>query len=345
MSDEPLTRDNPQLSRFSLAADEDNRAVDLPEGPNARSCAIDCTDQIPAELLRLVESLVEDSLSPNTHRAYQADLAHFEAWGGRLPAAPIAVAGYLAANAAGLSVATLLRRVASISKAHSARGYPNPCRAEIVRATLRGIRRRNRTAQRQAKPLLQEELILVLDATGSGLRDLRDRALLLLGFAGGFRRSELVRLDTSDIALVQRGLIITLGRSKTDQEGAGRKIAVPLGRTQHCPVAALTQWFSASGIADGAIFRRVHRSGRLLPERLSAEAVSLIIKSRIAAVGIDPSLYSGHSLRAGLSTSAGRAGVPTWKIRAQTGHVSDAMLGRYIRDGQLFTDNASGALL
>lgn len=293
-----------------------------------------------------VADLVEASISESTRRAYRADLDHFLVWGGTVPASPALVASYLASHADGLAVATLVRRTATLSKVHEARGFPNPCRAEIVRATLRGIRRIRGTAQQQAKPLLREDLMLVLDGLGATTtRDARDRALLLIGFAGGFRRSELVGLDHADIEHVRHGLVVTLRRSKTDQEGAGRKIGIPLGRTRYCPVAALDAWLSMTGSDSGPVFRPVDRHGHIQPERLSGEAVSLVIRERVARVGIDPTGYSGHSLRAGFATSAAQAGVSTLKIRQQTGHASDAMLARYIREGELFNGNAVSALL
>ena len=128
---------------------------------------------------------------------------------------------------------------------------------------MRGIKRQFGTAQREAKPLLKEDLFRVLDAMGDGVKDARDRALLLLGFAGGFRRSELVGLDHSDMEHVRQGIIVHLRRSKTDQEGAGRKIGVPFGRTRHCPVLALESWIEVSGIGTGALFRPVDRHGRI----------------------------------------------------------------------------------
>ena len=289
--------------------------------------------------------MVEASIADNTRRAYRSDLDHFAAWGGTLPAEPAHVATYLAAHAETLSVATLVRRIATISKAHEARGLPNPCRSEIVRATLRGIKRIRGIAHREAKPLLQDDLFRVLDVMGEGVKDVRDRALLLSGFAGGFRRSEIVGLNCDDIECVRQGVIIMLRRSKTDQEGAGRKVGIPFGRTRLCPVLALERWITVSGIEAGPIFRPVDRHGRVGGERLSGEAVSLVVKKRLAAANIDPTGFSGHSLRAGFSTSAVQAGVSTLKIRSQTGHASDAMLSRYVRDGELFLGNACGVLL
>jgi integrase len=210
---------------------------------------------------------------------------------------------------------------------------------------MRGIRRERGSAQRQAKPLLRDDLFAVLAATGGSLRAIRDRALLLIGFAGGFRRSELCAVNCTDIERVRQGVIITLRRSKTDQDGVGRKIGIPLGRSKWCPVTALEAWLDAAGIAGGPIFRPVDRHGRVSGKRLSAEAVCLVVCERVAAAGSDPAGYSGHSLRAGLATSAVQAGVSTLKIWGQTGHASDAMLARYVRDGELFIDNAAGALL
>jgi len=298
-------------------------------------------NRVPGE----VAALIEASIAERTRRAYRTDLAHFAAWGGQLPAEPAQVASFLAAHAETLSVATLVRRIATISKAHEARGLPNPCRSEIVRATMRGVKRTRGIAQREAKPLLRGDLFRVLDAMGEAMKDARDRALLLIGFAGGFRRSEIVALNCDDVERVRQGLIVTLRRSKTDQEGAGRKVGVAFGRTRHCPVLAVDRWLAVSRIETGPVFRPVDRHGHVASERLSGQAVSLIVKERVAAASIDPSGFSGHSLRTGFATSAVQAGVSTLKIRSQTGHASDAMLARYVRDGELFVDNAAGALL
>lgn len=292
-----------------------------------------------------VRSYVRQSLAPSTLRAYRVDLDHFAAWGGTIPSSDVQVAAYLAAHAETLAVATLVRRLASISQAHAILGLPSPTGAALVRATLRGIRRARGVAQRQAKPLLRDDLFLVLDRMGDDVRSIRDRALMLLAFAGGFRRSELVAIDCTDIEPVRQGLIVTLRRSKTDQEGAGRKLGVPLGRTRWCPVAAVTRWIDVAYITAGPVFRPVDRHGNIGAGRLSGEAVSIVVRERVAAAGIDPTGYSGHSLRAGFATSAAQAGVSTLKIRAQTGHASDAMLARYVRDGELFVGNAAGTLL
>jgi integrase len=301
--------------------------------------AINCTNE------DCVRDLIEHSVSDNTRIAYESDMKHFMTWGGILPASPAMIASYIAAQAQMFAVATITRRVATLSKAHQAMGEANPCQAALVKATLRGLRRKQGTAQKQAKPLLKEELFAILDPMGDSVKDVRDRALLLLGFAGGFRRSELVGLDVADIEIVRQGIIITLRHSKTDQDGAGRKIGIPHGRTQHCPVAAVTAWLSRSAITQGPVFCPITRYGHLQAVRLSGDAVSEVIRERLAAVGIDSGGYSGHSLRAGFATSAAQAGVSTIKIRQQTGHASDAMLSRYVRDGELFVNNAINVLL
>ncbi|WP_340287419.1 site-specific integrase [Sulfitobacter pontiacus] len=292
-----------------------------------------------------VEYFIRESLSENTRQAYRSDLAHFTAWGGTLPATPEAVARYLAEHADSLATATLSRRVATLSKAHAANGWSNPCRNELVRATLRGIKRVKGTAQDQAKPLLREDLFLVLDALGDDPRSLRDRALLLIGWAGGFRSSELTGLNLSDIEEVREGLILHQRKSKTDQTGQGRKIGIPLGRTRHCPVAALSAWLDGRAQPESRVFRSVDRHGNMRGDLLRPDAVSTILRDRLAGAGIEPEGYSGHSLRAGLATSAIKAGVPTYKVRAQTGHASDVMLARYVRDAGLFDGNAAGVLL
>lgn len=332
MSAELLTRDTIHLSEVKRAS-PDHSAPPLQLVARA------------TELSPETHFFIENSVSENSRRAYLSDLREFELSGGSIPASPDTLAEHLAQNAGRLSVATLVRRLASISKAHEARGLPNPTRSALVRATLRGIRRTNGCAQRQAKPLLRDELTHVLDATGDRPKELRDRALLLIGFAGALRRSELVGLDLDDIEHVRQGMILHIQHSKSDQEARGQKIGIPFARGRWCPVAALDAWLAISGINEGPIFRPVDRHGRVHDGRLSGEAVGDIVRRRVRAAGLDTSGYSGHSLRAGLATSASQIGVPTGKIRAQTRHASDAMLARYVRDGALFSQNAAGALL
>lgn len=337
-----LPRDNSLLSRPKNTAVEADLGVDGGVVVSVRgisSCAINCIHD------PTVRAYVDAGTAPATRRAYRADLDHFRAWGGSLPSSEEQLAAYLSEQATDLKVATLTRRLAAISVAHEAQELPNPVRSPLIRAVMRGIRRSHSVAQHQAKPLLKEDLFAVLAAIGDRPKDVRDRALLLMGFAGAFRRSELVTLDLANIEHVRQGLIVTLSKSKTDQDGEGRRIGIPLGRSRWCPVKALDDWIAISAVTVGPIFRRVDRHDRILPEAISGEAVCLVVRERVAAAGYDPNGFSGHSLRAGLATSAAEAGVATWRIRRQTGHASDAMLSRYIRDGQLFVDNAVGLLL
>jgi integrase len=320
-----LTSDNTHLSRPTSPF------------PQAES-AVDCTSAKVAEYL-------DAGTARSSRAAFRADLAHFDAWGAVLPCSPTTVAEYLAAHAEELSAATLSRRLASISKAHGLLSAANPVQSELVRATLRGIRRAHGVPQRQARPLIRDDLFLVLESMPEGLRAIRDRALLLVGFAGALRRSELVGLDTFDIEHVRKGIVLHLRRSKTDQNGIGQQLAIPYGRTKWCPVSRLDEWMQAAKISFGPVFRPVDRHGIASVSRLSGEAVARIVKDRAVAAGLERNAYSGHSLRAGFATSAAALGLPAWQIRAQTRHASEAMLNRYIRVGEMFTCNAAAALL
>jgi integrase len=284
------------------------------------------------------------ALSDNSRRAYQSDLTHFLMWGGLVPATPELVARYLVAHAEKYSMATLARRMVSIAKAHTSQGLPSPTDSELVRLTLRGIRHTHGSPQRQVAPAIKEDILLMV-AGLAGTKGVRDKALLLIGFAGAFRRSELVSLLISDIEQVKQGLIIHVRRSKTDQVGRGHKLAIPFARGTLCPVLALQDWLEVSQITEGPIFRAVNRRGDIADSGLTAQSVALVVKERAKVAGLDPSRYAGHSLRAGLVTSAAQLGVPSWKIQQQTGHKSEAMLARYIRDANIFVNNAAGVVL
>lgn len=334
-----LTFDNLQLSQPT----NDRYHVD-----KIRQYAANCTEYDVIVQLTAhndgIDKYLHAALSENTRRGYQSDLAHFIAWGGGIPATPETVCQYLAANVGALSSSTLNRRLVAIGRAHTSQGLESPTKSDLVKATLRGIRRTVGTNQRQVAPAVKEQLIAMVDRL-EGTKGVRDRALLLVGFAGAFRRSELVAIKYRDIEFADQGLVVNIRRSKTDQEGQGRKVAIPYARGATCPVQSLKAWLSISEIDDGPIFRPITRHGRVTPVALSTQAVAVIIKQRAEAIGLDASRYSGHSLRAGLVTSAAQAGVSSWKIRQQTGHKSDAMLQRYIRDSLIFVDNAAGAIL
>jgi integrase len=295
-------------------------------------------------LKRNYEKYIHAAVSNNTRKAYQADLAHFFAWGGTLPSTPEVISQYLASHATTHCPATLNRWLVSINRAHTSQNLPSPTKSDIVKTTLRGIKRTVGIKQRQVEPVLKSNLLEMVNGL-SGIKGTRDRALLLIGFAGAFRRSELVGLIFDDVEFVEQGLLINLRKSKTDQISEGRKIAIPYARGDTCPVLSLKKWLELSKITDGPLFRPITRHGKIENSALSAHAVAIIIKDRAKVTGLDATKFSGHSLRAGLVTSAAQVGVSAWKIRAQTGHKSEAILNRYIRDANIFSGNAVGAIL
>ncbi len=286
-----------------------------------------------------------------TVRAYRSDLRHFEAWCHEhrlqhLPATPESVADYISDLAGmGMKPSTITRRLSAISQAHQMAGYESPTQRQVVRMTMAGIRRTHGTKPRQVKRLPQEDLVAMIAALPDDLRGLRDRALLLVGFVGGMRRSEVVGLDVDDVVEEPEGLRVTIRRSKTDQDGAGRQVGLVRGRHHMTDVVtAVNDWKEAAGIESGPLFRAVDRGGRVGQERLSDRAVARAVKAAAARVGIDPATVSGHSLRGGFATSAAKAGAPERRIMRTTGHRSEAMVRRYIDEGNVFEESASGYL-
>jgi len=283
---------------------------------------------------------IDLAVSENTRKAYKADLAHFQAAGGTIPCSVDVLASYLANHAGMLSCATLTRRIAAISKAHNLLGIASPTASDSIRMLMRGIRRLHGKPQHQVAAMVKEDLIVVLSAIPDDLRGLRDRALLLLGFCAALRRSELCRVRYEDLQFNSEGLVLTLPRSKTDQSGEGRRIGVPYGRGKICPVQAVQNWLERAAIAYGYVFRGIERDA-VVEVHLCDRSIANIIKVRAKNAGLCADSFSGHSLRSGLATSAAAEGISSWKIKAQTGHKSDAMLARYIRDGNLFRNNAA----
>lgn len=287
--------------------------------------------------------LAEGARAANTRKAYRSDWVHFSSWCAghglvALPAAPETVGLFLAAHADALSVATLTRRLSAIAVAHRMAGHAMDTRHPAIRDVMRGLRRAKGVAQDHAEALTVPLLRRVLAGCGERLIDTRDRALLLVGFGAALRRSELVGLDHADVAVGPEGLLVTIRRSKGDQEGEGQVVAVGRTGTATCPAAAYAAWIAAAGISEGAVFRGVDRHGRV-GRRLSTDAVSEIVQRRAGAAGLNPTLFSGHSMRAGFATSAALAGVEERLIMRQTRHKSAQTVRRYIRDGELFARN------
>jgi integrase len=264
-----------------------------------------------------------------------------------LPASAETVALYLTSLAATHKPATMTRRLTAITKAHQIAGHASPATMQqpAVSETLKGIRRTLGTAQKVKAPLLTADIRRMVNALPDSLAGCRDRALLLLGFAGGFRRSELAALDVEDVQATEDGLVVKLRRSKTDPEGKGRDVGIPYGsKPSTCPVRALNAWKQASGISEGSLFRGVDRHGQLGTIRLHKDSIGLIVKRAAETAGLDPAKYAGHSLRAGMVTQGYMNGAGELALMRQTGHRSLEMIRRYIRDGSLFRENAGGKL-
>jgi site-specific recombinase XerD len=305
---------------------------------------------LPAEdIARAVEFAKQDK-AESTRKAYRADFDAFAVWcagrGVALPATPKTVAAYLAAEAeAGKKPSTISRRCAAIGYAHKLAGLESPTNAEGVKATLRGIRRAVGAAPARKAPAVAEVARDMVKAAPAGkLKGLRYKALLLLGFGGAFRRSELVALDVSDLEETDEGLRVTIRRSKTDQEGHGVTIAVVRGGAL-CPVRAVRAWLDAAGITEGPVFRPVRKGGAVRDRRLTAKSVCDLVKASAASIGLDASTFGAHSLRAGFLTSAARRGASVFKMRDVSRHKSVDVLQAYVRDADMFRDHAGAGLL
>jgi integrase len=291
-----------------------------------------------AALDERVTDFIVASKAPATLRAYRSDWAAFTSWCDKrslasLPAAPDTVARYLTGLAGVNAIATLQRRLTSISQAHQSAGYESPTRASVVRTTWRGIRRTFGVAPARKAPLRAADvraLVATLDLDTMG--GLRDRALLVVGFAGAFRRSELVALDVEDVEWTDDGLLVTIRRSKTDQEGQGASIGLPYGSDPAtCPVRTLRTWLGTAGIDAGSVFRHVDRHGRILA-RMSGRAAAERVKRACTAAGLDARRYGGHSLRVGLITSAIEGGATEHRTMQHSRHKSVHVFRTYVRD-------------
>jgi len=293
-----------------------------------------------APLIQQARDYAREAVPDNTRHAYRADWKGFTTWCEEaqltaLPATTDTVVLYLTALAATHRVSSLRRKLASISSAHQLSGHESPTRHASIRLCLRGIARRQAEVgqkERRADPLLLEDILGMIRCADDSLQGKRDTSLLLLGFAGGFRRSELVALQLSDLTWSKEGIIIHLRRSKTDQTGNGQEKAIPHGSSpSRCPVPAMRVWLEAADISEGPVFRRVRKGGLVMKAALSAQSVSLIIRKYAARAGIPGSRLSGHSLRSGFVTAALLGGASYPQIQKQTGHRSLVTVTRYER--------------
>jgi integrase len=285
---------------------------------------------------KLVASYSAAAQSSATTRSYNADVRHFKQHGGSIPATPTMVAEYLASFAGILAVSTLQHRLIAIHRAHTDVGLVSPVMDSLVKRTMQGIRRTLGTKQRQVTALVKDDLLemMVHVERQRPMKAARDKALLLVGFSGAFRRSELVALRCEDISYFESGVELLIRRSKTDQEGIGRMVFIPHARGSRCPVKALANWLSLAGIKTGPLFRPINRHDRVVSDKaLTPQSVAFIVKSSVRMMSGDEAAknVAGHSLRAGYCTEAATVGLQPYQIREQTGHRSDVTLARYIR--------------
>jgi integrase len=298
--------------------------------------------QIDPTLAAAVARYSAAGVAGNTQRTYRSAWRRFESWCSSqqlqaLPAAPYTCAAYLADRASELRPSSLSVHLAAIAQAHTAAGFPSPTSSGEVSTVLKGVRREHGTAPEKKAAVTPTQLRTLVLGLGTTANDLRDRALLLLGFCGGFRRSELVGLDVRDVEFRDEGMLVTLRAGKTDQERQGRVVAIEYGvRPETCAGTALEDWLAAAGLKEGPLFRAVTRHGRVGPLRLNGRAVARVLQGRARQAGLNADAFAGHSLRSGLATAAADARVEERHIAKRTGHTNLRVLRGYIHDADPF---------
>ena len=294
---------------------------------------------------------LQSSKATNTVRAYKSDFKDFGLFCAQngfkaLPSEPKIVSLYLTyLSTKDNKMSTLKRRLVSIGVIHKLKGHYLDTKHPSIIENIMGIKRRKGSIQKGKKPILINNLKLIIDVIdqekNEDIKKLRDRSIILIGFSGGFRRNEIVALDYEDLDFVSEGLKIDIKRSKTDQFGEGSKKALPyFDNSQYCPVVSLQKWIKISKINSGSLFRRFSKGSKLSENRLTDQTVALLIKAYLQLAGIDSKNYSGHSLRSGFATSAAESGAEERSIMTMTGHKSTEMVRRYIKEANLFKNNA-----
>jgi site-specific recombinase XerD len=294
---------------------------------------------------------LKSSKANNTVRAYKSDFNDYGLFCAKngfksLPSDPKIVSLYLThLSTKNVKISTLKRRLVSIGVIHKLKGYYLDTKHPSIIENIMGIKRRKGSIQLSKKPILISSLKEIINAIDDQdkeeIKKFRDRSIILIGFSGGFRRNEIVSLDYDDLDFVPEGLKINLRRSKTDQFGEGFTKALPyFDNTQYCPVVSLKKWIEISKITSGAVFRRFSRGSKLSENRLTDQTVALLIKEYLRLTGKDSKNYSGHSLRSGFATAAAESGAEERNIMAMTGHKSKEMVRRYIKEANLFKNNA-----
>src|SRR5210317_1863193 len=310
------------------------------------------------ELITDIKALQEETLlnlqnskANNTVRAYKSDFKDFSLFCAQngfksLPYEPKIVSIYLTyLSTKDVKISTLKRRLVSIGVIHKLKGHYLDTKHPSIVENIMGIKRRKGSIQKGKKPLLinnLKKIINVIDKSkNEEIKKLRDRSIILIGFSGGFRRNEIVSLDYEDLDFVQEGLKISLKRSKTDQYGEGSIKGLPyFNNSEYCPVVSIRKWIEISKINSGPLFRRFTKGSKLSVNRLSDQTVALLLKKYLKIAGIESRNYSGHSLRSGFATSAAESGAEERNIMAMTGHKSTEMVRRYIKEANLFKNNA-----
>tara|TARA_X000001036_G_scaffold436892_1_gene480960 strand:- start:3160 stop:4113 length:954 start_codon:yes stop_codon:yes gene_type:complete len=309
------------------------------------------------ELLTDVKKLHEETLenlksskANNTLRAYKSDFKDFGAFCAKhgfnsIPTEPKVVSLYLTHLSNTSKTSTLRRRLVSIGVVHKLKGHYLDTKHPVIIENLMGIKRKKGSIQIGKKPILINHLKQIINTIDEQktekIKKLRDRTLILIGFGGGFRRTELISIDHEDIDLVEEGVKITLRRSKTDQFGEGHVKGLPyFTNEKYCPVTSLKNWLNLSKIKTGPIFRRFSKGSTLTNHRLTDQSVVLIIKNYLKLAGIENKNFSGHSLRSGFATVAAESGADERSIMAMTGHKTTQMVRRYIREANIFKNNA-----
>ena len=293
---------------------------------------------------------LKNSKADNTLRAYKSECKDFGAFCAKhslnsLPTEPKIVSLYLTHLSKNSKISTLRRRLVSISMVHNLKGHYLDTKHPIIVENLMGIRRIKGSIQKGKKPLLINHLKLIIDVINEEkvdeIKKLRDKTIILIGFGGGFRRTELVSIDYEDIELVPEGLKITIKKSKTDQFGEGMIKGLPyFANDRYCPVIHLKKWLEISKIKKGPIFRRFSKGLLLTDKRLTDQSVVLLIKKYLNLAGIDNKNFAGHSLRSGFATVAAESGADERSIMAMTGHKTTQMVRRYIKETNIFKNNA-----
>ena len=294
---------------------------------------------------------LKSSKAHNTIRAYNSDFRDFELFCIQnslksLPTKPEIISLYLThLSTKNAKISTIQRRLVSIKMIHKLKGHYLDTKNPSIIENIMGIKRRKGSIQNGKKPIkinnLKKIINVIDEQKNEEIKKLRDRSIILVGFSGGFRRNEIVSLDYDDLEFVPEGLKINVKRSKTDQFGQGSLKGLPyFENSSYCPVISLQKWIEISNISSGPLFRRFKKGSNLSENRLTDQSVALIIKEYLELAGIDSKNYSGHSLRSGFATSAAEAGVEERNIMAMTGHKSPEMVRRYIKEANIFKNNA-----